>query len=93
VTLDGYRKYTHSLIIIDPLNTNISNITFISDYETTSEAWSNVSESNSTSDGIPESPYTEWQMGLVTFILLVLIIGTIIGNSLVCSLHTEMVLL
>jgi 5-hydroxytryptamine receptor 7 len=71
-------------ISYDPINTNISNITFISDYETTSEAWSNVSESNSTFDGIPESPYTEWQMGLVTFILLVLIIGTIIGNSLVC---------
>lgn len=71
-------------ISYDPINTNISNITFISDYETTSEAWSNISESNSTSDGIPEPYYTEWQMGLVTFILLVIIIGTIIGNSLVC---------
>lgn len=52
-------------------------------YDTTSRLW-NQSENGTTPFPIPESQYTPWQKGLVTFVLLVLIIGTIVGNCLVC---------
>ncbi|XP_062572599.1 5-hydroxytryptamine receptor 1-like [Saccostrea cucullata] len=43
-----------------------------------------IPESKETTSGIPESPYTPWEQAIILFFLILMMIGTIIGNSLVC---------
>ncbi|KAH3785739.1 5-hydroxytryptamine receptor 1-like [Dreissena polymorpha] len=72
-------------IDLDIHSTNLSNSSEYITVNTTARTLANVSDvSNGTLNLPPPNPYDLWQQIIIAILLGILIIGTIVGNSLVC---------
>ncbi|XP_048745615.2 5-hydroxytryptamine receptor 1-like [Ostrea edulis] len=66
------------------IDTNTSIVYSVSNLSVANFSTTEFPPPQETTAGRPESPYTPWEQAIMLFFLILMMIGTIIGNSLVC---------